>query len=61
MIKYSLEELYHFHCEECNGWFSIGDFRFDKSGLFCPNCGWYGELRPAEKFIFLPTETYGED
>jgi len=46
-VRYSIEQLYHFNCENCEAWFSIGDFpklqeKFPliaKDKLNCPVCG----------------------
>jgi len=40
--KYTVEKLYHFQCESCDQWWTIGDW--DKSPSYngklnCPNCG----------------------
>lgn len=36
----SLEHLYHFNCERCNGWWSIGDYKWgEKQYIYCPHCG----------------------
>ena len=36
----SIEMLSHFNCNECNGWWSIGDAILeDRSEWFCPWCG----------------------
>ena len=48
MIRYSIERLYHFNCDECGAWFSIGDWnkqRERSDQLTCPNCG---ELQNVE-------------
>ena len=37
MIKYSIEKLHHFQCQECDKWFSIGDFK-KRESLTCPYC-----------------------
>lgn len=39
-MKYSIEKLVHFQCEEngCKKWFSIGDAPLDMR-YFCPWCG----------------------
>ncbi len=42
MIKYSIETLYHFHCEVCTKWWSIGDHQIDPYHpleMTCPHCG----------------------
>ena len=39
MITYTIETLYHFNCEECHSWFSIGDFEENIDELTCPSCG----------------------
>ena len=42
MIRYTIEQLYHFSCDECGKWFSIGDCKLDNklsNKLTCPNCG----------------------
>ena len=36
----SVEVLSHFRCEDCKGWWSIGDaILHDKTDWFCPWCG----------------------
>jgi hypothetical protein len=38
-LTWSLEKLYHFQCEKCSKWFSIGDFDIKKyKKLVCPLC-----------------------
>jgi hypothetical protein len=38
-LTWSLEKLYHFQCEKCSKWFSIGDFDIKKyKKLTCPLC-----------------------
>ena len=49
MIRYSIETLWHFSCEACGKWWSIGDHQaHDKQELTCLHCGTKGELAPAE-------------
>jgi DNA-directed RNA polymerase subunit RPC12/RpoP len=38
MIRYCLEKLYHFSCDECGKWFSVGDWTRAKK-MTCPHCG----------------------
>jgi hypothetical protein len=39
-MKVYLENIYHFTCDSCNLWWSIGDFPFGMfKSLFCPYCG----------------------
>lgn len=35
----STEILSHFNCSRCGKWWSIGDYKPDGKGLFCPWCG----------------------
>jgi hypothetical protein len=37
IIGYSLEQLYHFHCDSCGGWWSIGDW-VKTEKINCPHC-----------------------
>jgi len=37
-MKYSIEMLYHFQCEHCSQWWSIGDADIDEV-RYCPHCG----------------------
>ncbi len=39
MITYSIEQLVHFKCHYCMGWWTIGDYDFNKLELTCPHCG----------------------
>lgn len=40
MIRYSREILYHFNCDECGRWWSIGDYHvIQAETLTCPHCG----------------------
>lgn len=40
MIEYSIEKLFHFKCELCKKWWSIGDAPIDlQQKLYCPFCG----------------------
>lgn len=39
MIEFCVEKLYHFRCNECEKWWSIGDFCKGKNTLICPYCG----------------------
>lgn len=38
MIGYSKEILYHFSCDKCGGWWTIGDFQNFDFELYCPHC-----------------------
>jgi hypothetical protein len=39
-MKVSLELLYHFNCDVCQGWWSIGDLEYQPGRIvFCPHCG----------------------
>lgn len=43
-MKVTVEYLYHFNCESCGSWFSIGDAPqalayADSKELRCPYCG----------------------
>lgn len=35
----SKEMLYHFQCDDCKKWWTIGDAPEDKCDWFCPWCG----------------------
>lgn len=38
-MKVYLEHLYHFNCDRCQGWWSIGDFKYRPGfSIFCPHC-----------------------
>ena len=37
MITYIIEKLYHFQCNECGKWWSVGDF--NGQIISCPFCG----------------------
>jgi len=37
--KVSKEELFHFLCRSCQGWWSIGDADQKREFWFCPYCG----------------------
>lgn len=40
MIRYSIEQIYHFSCTRCMKWWTIGDFNIIESkSLICPHCG----------------------
>jgi rRNA maturation endonuclease Nob1 len=39
MGKISREILYHFRCEACQKWWSIGDAPAGKKSWYCPWCG----------------------
>ena len=40
MITYTIETLYHFSCEKCKKWWSIGDpFWSSYKTMTCPHCG----------------------
>lgn len=44
-MKVSVEHLYHFNCDRCQKWWSIGDFPWgSQSSLWCPWCGHENEL-----------------
>lgn len=45
IIRYSVEYLYHFRCEKCRGWWSIGDWQATRE-LHCPYCGSKGTTTP---------------
>lgn len=36
--EWSIEELVHFRCTACGGWWAIGDAKLDRR-YFCPFCG----------------------
>lgn len=42
-ISHSLEQLSHFRCGSCNGWWSIGDWRVKSKDLNHLYCTWCGE------------------
>jgi len=47
MITYTIETLYHFSCEKCKKWWSIGDpFWASYKTMTCPHCGKYSTIRP---------------
>ena len=40
--RYTKETLYHFQCESCDQWWTIGDWHRSvcfAGELSCPNCG----------------------
>ncbi len=41
MIRYSTETLYHFNCDECGRWWSVGDHQISVGceTMTCPHCG----------------------
>ena len=43
--EWAIEELVHFRCTACGGWWTIGDAKIDRD-YFCPYCG--RQLAPAE-------------
>lgn len=44
-MKVSLENLYHFSCDSCKNWWSIGDYVWGKqTHMWCPHCGHKQEL-----------------
>lgn len=46
MIEYSVEQLYHFSCNNCSQWWTIGDYT-PYPGMTCPHCGTYhNAIRP---------------
>ena len=55
MIKYSLEPLYHFICEDGHLWFSIGDPKTIPKFLYCPYCGIKQEVEPISKSTIKST------
>ncbi|WP_167315620.1 hypothetical protein [Nostoc punctiforme] len=39
-MKVSLEYLYHYSCDHCQKWWTIGDIKPDiNSQALCPHCG----------------------
>jgi len=32
------ETLYHFNCERCGAWWTVGDWQ-ESTHCFCPQCG----------------------
>lgn len=39
---YTIEKLYHFQCESCHQWWTIGDWDMSpgcKGEMYCPTCG----------------------
>jgi len=44
----SVEQLYHFRCESCSGWWSIADAP-DKEFWYCPWCGFFGRQDEHEE------------
>jgi hypothetical protein len=40
-VRASLERLTHFHCCQCEQWWSIGDFDALRwpARIYCPRCG----------------------
>lgn len=49
--KCSKETLWHFQCQCCNQWWTIGDFNPDSLAdgeLFCPNCGHIDEFEEVK-------------
>lgn len=38
MIRYCIETLYHFNCELCKKWFSVGG-KTPEQFMTCPHCG----------------------
>lgn len=46
MITYCIEKLYHFRCNSCDKWWTIGDFEMKKQQILtCPHCGKVDEVR----------------
>lgn len=39
-MKYSIERLVHFQCDECHKWWSVGDPEEGKEEWWCPWCGY---------------------
>ena len=39
MITYSVETLYHFQCDRCSKWWTIGDWDESADSMCCPHCG----------------------
>lgn len=41
-MTYSTEILTHFQCDDCKGWWTIGDYHIvaqKTKKLYCPHCG----------------------
>ena len=38
MIKFSVEELFHFNCGFCKRWWTVGDWE-PVEVMACPHCG----------------------
>jgi len=41
-ITYSVEKLYHFNCDKCRSWWTIGDWKPYANYVIhmtCPQCG----------------------
>ena len=48
MIKYSIELLCHFICQDCDNWVTIGDW-VKQNEVYCPNCGIKSIVEEIEK------------
>jgi len=48
MITYSIEKLYHFNCDRCSKWWTIGDWT--KQPIICPWCGKV-DMRPIKRKV----------
>jgi len=39
-IQYTIENLYHFNCDECKKWWSVADYKVTELNqkMTCPHC-----------------------
>lgn len=48
MILFTIEHLYHFQCQQCKSWWSIGDYQ-QRDAMACPSCGVFQGIEPMSK------------
>ena len=47
MAKYSIEKLYHFKCDHCGAWWTVGDWQEqDSEEIHCIKCGTKQSVEP---------------
>ena len=50
-MKVSLEHLYHFQCDSCHKWWTVGDIEPSiGQQIFCPHCGKINTVELIESF-----------